>query len=222
MYGDSERIIEAVNSGRHREVVGDAWEEIGSLQIEFLKEKGLQPQSRLLDIGCGSLRLGVHAVAFLDSGNYWGTDLHKTLLDAGYNAELRTHGLSERLPRNQLIVDSEFLFPGVPREFEYAIATSVFTHLAFNDLRLCLHRLEDHLVSSCTFYFSVFLAPDPHSLAFDVKHKPGDIITQSHTDPYHYLSDDIYYAAKHTSWRIDIIGDWKHPRGQQIVRAVLN
>ena len=47
----------------HREQVGGLWDEIGALQIDFLRAQGLRPGDTLLDVGCGCLRGGVHFVA---------------------------------------------------------------------------------------------------------------------------------------------------------------
>ncbi len=38
--------------------VGGLWDEIGQLQFDFLRAKGLLPRHKLLDFGCGSLRGG--------------------------------------------------------------------------------------------------------------------------------------------------------------------
>jgi hypothetical protein len=56
----------------HRRRVGGMWEEIGRLQFDFLLSKGLQSRHFLLDIGCGSLRGGIHFIGFLDAGRYDG------------------------------------------------------------------------------------------------------------------------------------------------------
>lgn len=42
----------------HRELVGGMWDEIGTLQFVFLRDHGLEPSQRLLDVGCGALRGG--------------------------------------------------------------------------------------------------------------------------------------------------------------------
>lgn len=146
-YYDEAAVAGAVERGEHREVIGSMWDEIGPLQLRFLQANGLTPDSTLLDIGCGSLRLGVRAVEYLEPGNYWGTDLNPVLLDAGYDKEIVPAGLAARLPRSHLVVDEEFEFPGIPSRIDFAIATSVFTHLPFNYMRLCLARLGAQLIS---------------------------------------------------------------------------
>ena len=78
---------EALRKGRHRDIVGGRWDETGRIQLKILEEHGLQPHHHLLDIGCGSLRLGCKAVPYLDPGHYWGTDL-SALMQRGRQTEL--------------------------------------------------------------------------------------------------------------------------------------
>jgi cyclopropane fatty-acyl-phospholipid synthase-like methyltransferase len=209
-----QRIAEQASTGAHRELIGGLWDEIGALQLDYLKANGLTPRSKLLDIGCGSLRLGVRAVGYLEAGNYWGTDLNQSLLDAGYDKEIVPAGLEPKLSRDHLIVDSDFSFAGVPREVDVAIAQSVFTHLPFNHLRLCLANLAGHVSGPCTLFATVFIAPD------DALSKPfdqGGVQTYPHRDPYHYSLADLRHAAAGLPWDVDYIGHWGHPRHQKMV-----
>jgi hypothetical protein len=45
-YEDSAEVQRAVNEGRHRELVGGMWDEIGRLQFEYMVENGLGRRSR--------------------------------------------------------------------------------------------------------------------------------------------------------------------------------
>jgi hypothetical protein len=47
---------EDIAAGKHREFVGGMWGDIGRPQLEFLKQQGLQPGHRLVDVGCGAPR----------------------------------------------------------------------------------------------------------------------------------------------------------------------
>jgi hypothetical protein len=218
-YYNKAAIADAVHRGEHRQVIGDLWDEIGGLQLDFLKANGLQPHHRLLDIGCGSLRLGVRAVAYLDAGNYWGTELNETLLDAGYEKEVIPSGSSAKLPRANLVVDEDFSFKGVPPQIDFAIAASVFTHLPLNHLRLCLTNLARHVTTSCTFFFTVFTPPDGLPVTQSHRQPGGGKWTHPARDPYHYCVADLRYAAQDTPWSIQFIGEWGHPRNQMMVRA---
>lgn len=219
-YYDLEAIRKTVEAGGHRAVIGGMWDEIGRLQMDFLKASGLQRQSTLLDIGCGSLRLGVRAVEYLEAGRYWGTDINESLLESGYQKEIVPANLAAKLPRRHLIVDGDFSFSGLPREFDFAIAQSLFTHLPLNHLRLCLHHLGRHLSGGCRFFLTAFIVKDAQACE-PVLHELGGITTYPGRDPYHHTVDDLRYAAKGLPWSIEDVVDWNHPRAQRMAILTL-
>ena len=77
-------------------------------QLQYLKNQGLHRSHRLLDLGCGSMRLGSAAAAFLDAGNYYGVDVSPWVLRQGYEHEIVANNLQERLPRTNLVATSDF------------------------------------------------------------------------------------------------------------------
>ena len=97
-----------VELGHHRRLIGDLWEEMGQKQLDFLIGEGLRPEHKLLDVGCGALRGGLHFIRYLDVGNYVGIDINQSLLDAGYEIELAQCGLKARMPRENLICSGDF------------------------------------------------------------------------------------------------------------------
>lgn len=218
-YYNKAAMAAAVERGDHREVIGGRWDEIGELQLAFLQANGLTADSTLLDIGCGSLRLGARAVEYLNAAKYWGTDLNAVLLDAGYEKEIVPAGLSERLPRSHLIADEEFRFSGIPANIDFAIATSVFTHLPLNHMRLCLANLAERVTSGCTFYFTLFTPPEGMPVTGTYDQAKGGKRTYPHRDPYHYSVADLDHAAAETPWTVTYIGEWGHPRNQMMAKA---
>ncbi len=144
-------------------MIGGKWDEIGALQFEYLKAQGLRPHHKLLDVGCGSLRGGVHFVGYLDAGGYSGLDINKSLLDAGYDVELAALGLQDRLPRTNLVCDAEFEFGGPDGVFDYAMAQSVFTHLSLNRIRQCLAKVARVMKPGGVFYATFFELPGGRS-----------------------------------------------------------
>jgi ubiquinone/menaquinone biosynthesis C-methylase UbiE len=54
---------------------------VGRLELEFLTREGLRSTDTLVDLGCGTGRLAVHAVAVLTGGHYVGIDISRTMLD---------------------------------------------------------------------------------------------------------------------------------------------
>jgi SAM-dependent methyltransferase len=219
-YFDKQRVKEIVAAGGHRDIVGGAWDEIGELQFEFVKGQGLAPQHRLLDVGCGSLRAGIHFVRYLNRGNYFGVDMNESLLDAGYNIELENAGLRERLTRQHLLCTGDFNLDGIPGDFDFALAQSLFTHLTFNRIRQCLERLSPKMKPHGRFYATFFELPADVPAHIPLSHSPGGVITHDVEDPYHYRLSDLRHAAKGLPWELQYIGDWRHPRAQRMVLFV--
>src|SRR5271155_5374682 len=121
-YDDVDGIRISVSRGEHRDVIGGLWDELGQLQFDFMVREGLKPHHKLLDIGCGSLRGGIHFISYLDVGNYIEIDPNVSLLDAGYEIELAPRGLKERMPRENLICTADFEPPFPDGAFDFALA----------------------------------------------------------------------------------------------------
>lgn len=217
---DQPTLRQLVEAGDHRSLVGGLWDQMGALQRDMLVAAGLRPGHRLLDIGCGSLRLGRLACAYLNPGDYWGTDRNAGLIEAGYQLEIRSAGLGDRLPRMNLVVDAEFGFDGLPPSFDFVMAQSVFTHLPLNHLRLCFGNLGARLTGPCTAFFTIFMADPALPPGQPCAQKDG-IMTWSHKDPFHYDWDDIRHAFRGLPWDLTLVGDWAHPRNQMLVKAML-
>jgi SAM-dependent methyltransferase len=210
---DQQLTQEQINAGRHRDMVGGMWEEIGRLQFEFLRARGLKPGHRLLDIGCGSLRGGIHAIRYLDTGNYYGLDINPSLIEAGRH-ELRLAGLSYKNPH--LALSNRFELGLFGEKFDYLLALSVFTHLFANHVLRCLAEVHEVLTPEGRFFATFLLAPRSVHLA-PIVHQPGGVETQYDRDPFHYSADEIRAMAKLANLSTEIIGDWNHPRAQQMV-----
>ncbi len=205
---------DALAGGRHRAIVGERWDETGRVQMQLLLDAGLQPHHRLLDIGCGSLRLGCRAVPWLDPGHYWGTDLSGPLMLKGHEAELADKA---RLPVSQLIADADFSFPGVPDTIDFAIAFAVFTHLPLNHLRRALTQVRLRFPDLRNFLFTVFLAPDAKAGLGPVR-QPDGVVTHDIRAPYHLLVQDLAHLATTAGFRLEI-DPARLPRGQVLCRA---
>jgi SAM-dependent methyltransferase len=219
-YDDVEGIRMAVGRGDHRDVIGGLWEVLGQLQLNFMIREGLKPHHKLLDIGCGSLRGGVHFIRYLDVGNYVGIDPNLALLDAGYEIELASCGLKERIPRENLICSSDFDPPFPNDTFDFALAQSVFTHVTLNTIRKCFERIASKIKVHGRFYATFFEIPNNVLASDSFRHEPGGVITQGSQDPYHYRFEDLKYAASQHLWTPRYIGGWNHPRGQHIAAFI--
>lgn len=199
----------------HRESVGGMWEEIGKLQFNFILNQGLKPGMKLVDIGCGCLRGGVHFIRYLNSGNYYGIDINSSLIDAGYQQELDVTS-RKKLPKINLLVNAHFELYVLGVEFDFALAQSVFTHLPLNHIRRCLFELAKCVKQGGKFY-ATFFECSSESVYTVITHQPGGIITYMDSDPYHYQLQDFFWCIKGLPWTITYIGDWNHPRGQKML-----
>lgn len=215
-YYDPEQVAAAVRDGAHRDWVGGLWEEMGRLQYEFVRQRGLQPRMRFLDIGCGCFRAGVYLIEYLNPGCYYGIDLSQALMDAGYEKELAPRGLTWKLPKANLLCDDGFHVERFGVMFDMALAQSVFTHLPFNHIRLCLTRLAAAMRPGGVFYATAFIS-DPADWAQEITHPRGGITTHPAADPYHYRVDDFAYCVAGLPWRFEFVGDWGHPRSQAML-----
>jgi SAM-dependent methyltransferase len=104
----------------------------------FQRLGGLRPDARVLDVGCGIGRMAIPLTEYLDGGSYAGFDVGRSMIRwcqrhvsspradfefawaPVYNAKYNPFGdLSA----------SEFSFPYPDASFDFAFATSLFTHL---------------------------------------------------------------------------------------------
>jgi len=216
-YYDKAHVESGVAEGRHRQLVGGLWDEIGALQLRMLIDYGLKPNHRLLDVGCGCLRGGIHFIRHLDPGSYFGTDINQSLLDAGYDIELPQAGLQDRLPRTSLKADGEFRFSEFNVRFDRAIAFSLFTHLPLNSIRVCLEHMATVMQPGGVFHATFFELPQGAPSGAEVRHQPAGIVTHGAADPYHYRLADFRYAAEGLPWEVRLVGSIGHPRGQHLV-----
>jgi len=147
-----------------KKAVGGYNKGIGKLQFKFLKEQGLSPSDRLLDIGCGSLRGGRYFIDYLEARNYTGIDISEEVIKAGI--EKNRSLVEEKDPT--FIVNDDLRFDEVDGSFEYAIAQSVFTHLPLEQIEECLKNIDK--VIDGTFYATVFVQPrnNPKDFVHDI------------------------------------------------------
>ncbi len=216
-YEDVERSKRIIAEGMHRNLVGGFWDEIGQLQLDFLKQQGLSPEHRFLDIGCGCLRAGVKIIPYLDPNNYYGVDAEKALLDVGYSQELAQAGLSDRLDRNNLFCSRLFKHERLEENtIDMGISVSVMTHLPLNYLKICLQNSARYFKSGAKLFLTFFELPVEELFSEKYTNDKG-ISTIGFKDPYHYYADDMLFSAHGTPWKARYVGDWEHPRGQQMI-----
>lgn len=217
-YTAKEFSDEEVAENRHRSFVigaGGDWDQGGEDQQAFLVKHGLQPHHKVVDIGCGALRLGRRLSEYLDPGNYYGVDANRDLITIGYNRELTDHQRS-RLPIENLRANDRFDTDfGVT--FDFAMAQSVFTHVSLNHVLLCLHRLEKVMAPGGVFFASICVQPNATPVDHIYQRHPKGRTYFYEKNVFWYRRQDMRWAASTGNWRYAFVGEYGSPQGQRMV-----
>lgn len=102
------------------------FEKGGRELLIYLLNAGLNPDSRLVDIGCGVLRGGYWLIHFLDPDCYCGIEPHTGRLEMGTNTILEPEILEAKRPRFD--TNPRFDTSVFGEKFDVFLAYSVWTH----------------------------------------------------------------------------------------------
>jgi hypothetical protein len=118
------------------------FENSGRQQFILLLMNGLEPSSKVVDLGCGVLRAGYWLIHFLDPGCYHGIEPHQERLETGKNKILEPETLSEKRPRFD--TNPNFDTGVFDTKFDFFLAYSIWTHASKPQIASMLDRfLED-------------------------------------------------------------------------------
>lgn len=114
---------------------GGDFQQIGKMLLSVLIDSGLKPNHSLFDLGCGTGRLSIQALEYLENAKYFGSDISETMLTHARN-------LTSHLGKTPTFIhQTEPNFATFPT-FDYICAFSVFTHMepedTFNYLKSAL------------------------------------------------------------------------------------
>ncbi len=144
------------------------FERLGRAGFEVLLSEGLRPSSRVLDVGCGALRLGYWLMRFLDAGCYFGIEPNRDMLELG----LRELVEPEIVERADAHFDSgdQFDFSVFGERFDFVVARSIWTHAS----KAQIDAMLDSFAATCGPR-AVFLASYyPAGVTFGLGHRwPG-------------------------------------------------
>ncbi|HEY1356253.1 MAG TPA: class I SAM-dependent methyltransferase, partial [Solirubrobacterales bacterium] len=109
----------------------------------FTELGGLEPTDRVLDIGCGIGRMAIPLSGYLDGGSYAGFDVGRAMIRwCRRNITSHHHEFEfEWAPIHNAkynpfgnLSAAEFRFPYPDSSFDFAFATSLFTHLVRDEV----------------------------------------------------------------------------------------
>lgn len=99
---------------------------VAAMTFNLLTTLGLRQHHRLLDIGCGSLRVGRLLIPYLNVGNYTGFEPNSWLVEDG--RRLETGEDQVRIKRPEFIFSNSPETLGRRDRFDFAVAQSIFSH----------------------------------------------------------------------------------------------
>lgn len=112
----------------HRAFVGQPrrYDVAAASQFALLFLLGLREHHRVLDFGCGSLRLGRLLIPYLARDRYFGVEPETRLVEAGFAEELGQDARALKQPRFD--ENADYRVDGFGEKFDFIIAQSVFSH----------------------------------------------------------------------------------------------
>tara|TARA_B100000575_G_C23031948_1_gene594101 strand:+ start:183 stop:785 length:603 start_codon:yes stop_codon:yes gene_type:complete len=164
-------------------------------QLEYLKSKGLMPNSILLDYGCGALSAGRFFIDYLNEGCYIGTDVAKAVLAEG-SRRLTKLGLDEKKVRLLHIKNNNIPHEKIGK-VDFIWAQSVVTHMSPEDLSAMISQVGPMMDKDSIFLFS-FTNNDS-----GVNHR--------NFKDWEYDLDTLIEISERHGFVCEIQNDWKHP-----------
>ncbi|GFP79984.1 hypothetical protein PHJA_000141800 [Phtheirospermum japonicum] len=129
----------------HHSNYGEPWAG-GRDVFEFLAGSAqLKPGSRVLEIGCGTLRVGLHFIRYLDPEHFHCLERDELSLMAALRYELPSQGLLSKRPLIVRGEDMEFDKFGRDVVYDLIYASAVFLHMPDKLVWMGLERLAGRL-----------------------------------------------------------------------------
>jgi SAM-dependent methyltransferase len=172
---------------------------IAAMTFNLLTTLGLRQHHSLLDVGCGSLRIGRLLIPYLNRGKYFGIEPAEWLVAEGIKQELGETVVQTKRPT--------FFFTDAPEAvvqakilFDFVLAQSIFSHCGLDLIRDWLSAVSRALAEDGVL-IATFLPSDEDSP------RTGWV----YPDCVNYRPTTLERAAADANLRFEIL-DWKHPR----------
>lgn len=169
---DEARTLKA-GANHYRAYVGppNRFDFMAGTQFSLLFHLGIRDDQKVLDFGCGSLRLGRLLIPFLQKGNYYGIDPNKWLIQDGLANELGKDAGKIKAPMFSHNDDFDCTVFG--EQFDFNIAQSIVTHTGRDLFLTYLRSAAAALKPDGIIMFSYIRSEDPNNeLPLDGWHYP--------------------------------------------------
>ena len=135
------------------------FEDGGRQLLAFLLMAGLEPDSKVLDIGCGVLRGGYWLIHFLDRRCYFGIEPHRGRLETGRAKILEPE--TERFKEPAFDGNANFDSSVFGTKFDFFFAYSIWTHASKLQIEVMLDNFLRDSKPNAVFLTTIFPAMRP-------------------------------------------------------------
>jgi energy-coupling factor transporter ATP-binding protein EcfA2 len=210
----TERVKLGREEGWHRRVVGGAtWDEAGERHLAFLREHGLRPEHHVLDLGCGSLRTGVHLLKYLEEGHYVGVDHDAALIEAGVKVEAPLAGVDPS--RGHYYVSSVTNLAMLDGCFDVIFNVGVVQDAPLEDVAKMFAAAIAKLAPGGRMFVAFFEAPSP--VVLEPIERPGPSWSYFDRPLRHVDYTTLARFADACGGHPERLGDWGDPHGQTMM-----
>jgi len=134
---------------------------IAAMTFNLLTTLGLRQHHSLLDVGCGSLRIGRLLIPYLNRGKYFGVEPNEWLVEEGIKRELGQALLAIKRP-TFFFSDSPQTIAQAKIPFDFALAQSIFSHCGLDLIKNWLSAISNSLAEDGVL-IATFLAGEEDS-----------------------------------------------------------
>ena len=172
---------------------------IAAMTFNLLTTLGLRQYHSLLDVGCGSLRVGRLLIPYLNRGKYVGVEPNEWLVAEGITRELGETLVQIKRP-TFVFSDSPDTIGKAKTAFDFALAQSIFSHCGLDLIKGWLSAISRSLAKDGALVATFLIGKEEAA-------KTGWIYPEC----VNYRPVTFERAAEEVNLRFEIL-DWKHPR----------
>ncbi len=179
---------------------------VAAMAFGLLTTLGLRQQHHVLDVGCGSLRVGRLLLPYLNRNCYTGLEPNAWLVSDGITREVGRDQIAIKQPRFSYEEDARALIAEGLR-YDFVLAQSIFSHCGPDLLASWVSQVSE-LLTDHGALVATFIESDADN------RRPGWI----YPDCVSYQRSTL--AALSSRHGLDFVMlDWRHPRQQWILMA---
>jgi cyclopropane fatty-acyl-phospholipid synthase-like methyltransferase len=141
----------STGSHHYRAFIGPVgqYDRVSAAAFNLLVFLGLREHHSVLDIGCGSLRVGKLLIPYLLPERYFGIEPEQWLIDEGIENELGQDLI--RIKRPAFRNDRDFALSAFGQQFDFLLAQSIFSHASQSQIKKCLYQAKQVMKPTSVF-----------------------------------------------------------------------